>query len=67
MKKLNRKVTGQSTAVDMTDEIYAELSASQQLIAAIAEALDLPVLVAKYQDRHYVSRQTVDAVASKLS
>ena len=65
--KITRKVTGQSSSVEMTDELYDKLSKSQQLIAAIGEALNLKVKIASYEGRNYVSGETVDAIATALS
>jgi hypothetical protein len=65
--KLKRVVSGQSTAVDMTDDLYAKLSKSQQLIAAIAESLNIVPKIATYEGRKYVAGDTIDKIVKELS
>jgi hypothetical protein len=65
--KFKRAVTGQTTATTMTDAHYAKLSKSQQFIAALAEALAIPVLISEYEGRLFVSSATVDQLTAKFS
>ena len=58
--KLARKVTGQSSAVPMTDELYAELSKSQQFLASLAEGCGYSPKIGEYQNRHFVASETID-------
>ena len=65
--KLARKVTGQSSAIPMTDELYNKLSKSQQFIAALAEAVGIKPKISEYQNRHFVAGETVDELIAKFS
>ena len=65
--KLTRPVTSRSAGVALTDELYGKLSASQQLIAAIGEAVGVDVVIAEYEGRNYVATSTVLAIAAKFS
>lgn len=64
--KSKRALVESNSSLPMTDELFAELKTTQQLIAKIGEAVDVPVLIAEYEGRKYVSRDTVLAIHDAL-
>ncbi len=50
----------------LTEEMFADLSGSQQLIANLAEALGVEAKMAKFEDRYFVSRETVEELQNVL-
>ena len=65
--KLTRKVSGQSSSVEMTDELYEKLSKSQQFLASLAEACGIEPRIGEYQSRYFVAGETVDSLVEYFS
>ena len=57
---------GNAPTVEMTDDLYNELSVGQQFIAKTAEALGITVQIAEYEGRHFVHRETIEAADAAI-
>ena len=65
--KLSRKVSGASSAIPMTDELYDKLSKSQQFLASLAEGCGISPKISTYQGRNFVATETVDSLIAYCS
>lgn len=61
-----RALNVSSKSVKMTDEDYESMSAGNQLLAGLAEALGIVPLIAEYNGNKYVSRETIEAIHEAL-
>ena len=64
--KASTRTVGGSNATPMSDEQYTAMSGGQQLLAKIGEALGVEVMIAEYEERYFVSRETITAIDSAI-
>ena len=51
---------------DLTNENYEELSFAYQILAQLAESKGLKIAVAKYEERKYIHRSTLEALVAEI-
>ena len=60
------RVLKPSNSTELTDELFGELSVTQQLLAKIGEAVKVDVMISSFEDRKYVSRESILAIHDAL-
>ena len=64
----SKRVITVSGGEKLTDELFAELSVTQQLLAKIGEAVEVDIQIATFKDNgnKYVSRDSIMAIHDAL-
>lgn len=61
--KTKRALVGRTLDTqEVTDDIYNQMSAGQQFLAAMAEAMELKEPVAEYEGRYFITNDAVKAL-----
>lgn len=58
----SREIKRGAATIQITDEIYAKLSAGNQLLVKMAESLGVEVAISQFNDTYYVSQVTIYAL-----
>jgi len=65
--KTKRTLTGRSlNTYELTDEIYSEMSAGQQLLASMCESVGIENPIAEYEGRYFVHNTAVQKLWNEV-